>query len=54
MSERGHSHTEYNMFVDTPSTLKSKSVMSLLKAPVSPEGWNGLSELTGSWRGRKG
>lgn len=27
---------------------------SLLKAPVSPEGWNGLSKLTGSRQGGQG
>ncbi len=42
-------YREYNMFVNTPSTEES-----LMKAPVSPKGWNGLSELTGSWQGGQG
>jgi len=34
--------------------VKEESVTSLLKAPISPEGWNELSELTGSQQGRQG
>lgn len=43
-------YREY-MFVDTPCTLKRNMWHPFLKASISPEGWNGLSELTGSWWG---
>ena len=47
-------YREHNVFVDTPSTLERKMWRPFWRLPFSPEGWNGLSKLTGSRQGGQG